>query len=277
VIFNSSERVAALTARYPHDRSADGRPRVPDDILARMRLVTNDEAWGVVEQTHGYHFQFEGGWVNLHPERVLVGRAVTARMVPLRPDFHEVVEQEGATAGRSGGQNTWVIDTLQPGDVLVVDLFGKIEDGTFIGDNLGTAIHARAGTGLVVDGGIRDLERVRQLPGFNVFCRGAHPSAIADVTLAEVNGPLRIGAATVLPGDVVLGTREGVTFVPAHLAEEVVRRSEDVRQRDVFGKRRIAEGVYTSGQIDVPQWTAEIEDDYVRWCEEEGLAARPRR
>jgi 4-hydroxy-4-methyl-2-oxoglutarate aldolase len=241
-----------------------------------MRRVTNDEAWGVVEREHDYHFQFEGNWVNLHPERVLLGQAVTVRMVPLRPDLQGVVEGMGAAEGRSGGQNTWVIDTLLPGDVLVVDLFGKIEDGTFIGDNLGTAIAARAGTGIVVDGGIRDLERVYQLPDFNVFCRGVHPSAILDVTLAEVNGPIRIGAATVMPGDIVLGTREGVTFVPPHLAEEVVGRSEAVRQRDVFGKSRIAEGIYTSGQIDVPTWAEEIEADYVTWCAEQGLAANLR-
>jgi 4-hydroxy-4-methyl-2-oxoglutarate aldolase len=276
VIFNSPERIAALTPLNQYERFADGRPRVPDEILERMRYVTNDEAWGVVERGHNYHFQFEGHWVNLHPERVLVGRAVTVRMVPLRPDLQGVVEGKGAAEGRSGGQNTWVIDTLLSGDVLVVDLFGKVEDGTFIGDNLGTAIAARAGTGIVVDGGIRDLERVYQLPDFNVFCRGVHPSAILDVTLAEVNGPIRIGAATVMPGDIVLGTREGVTFVPPHLAEEVVGRSEAVRQRDVFGKSRIAEGIYTSGQIDVPTWAEEIEADYVTWCAAQGLAANLR-
>ena len=270
MIFNTPERIVALTPGNPFDRGADGRPRVPDDILERMRRVTNDEAWGVLERGHGYHFQFEGGWYNLHPERVLVGRAVTARMVPLRPDLHEVVQAQGTSEGRSGGQNTWVIDTLEEGDVLVVDLFGKVEDGTFIGDNLGTTIHARAKTGLVVDGGIRDLARVFELLDFNVYCRGVHHSAIWEVTLAEVNGPIRIGNATVLPGDIVLGTREGVTFVPPHLAKEVVTRSEDVRQRDVFGKQRLAEGTYTSGQIDVSVWADEIEADYRRWVEAEG-------
>jgi 4-hydroxy-4-methyl-2-oxoglutarate aldolase len=265
VIFNSPDRVNALTPLYTGDRLADGRPRVPDDILQRMKLVTNDEAFGVIERGHDYHFQFAGEWYNLHPERILVGRAVTARFVPLRQDFHGVVEAEGATTGRSGGQNTWIIDELLPGDVLVVDLWGKIEDGTFIGDNLGTAIKRRAGTGLVVDGGIRDLERVRQLDDFNVFCRGVHPSAIYNATLAEVNGPIRIGDATVMPGDVVLGTREGVTFIPPHLAEEVVTRSEDVRQRDIFGKSRIADGIYTSGQIDVSNWAEEIEADFKEW------------
>jgi len=277
MIFNSPDRVAALTPRGPLPRAADGRPRVTDDILERMKLVTNDEAWGVVEKQYGYHFQFEGGWFNLHPDRVLVGRAVTARYVPTRPDLHDVGLAIGATEGRGGGQNTWIIDTLEEGDVLVVDLFGKIEDGTFIGDNLGTAIHARAKTGLIVDGGIRDLERVHDLPAFNVFCRGAHPSAILDVTLAEVNGPVRIGHATVLPGDIVLGTREGVTFVPPHLAEEVVTRSEDVRQRDVFGKRRIADRTYTSGQIDVSVWAEEIEADYAGWLAEQGIEANRRR
>lgn len=277
MIFNSPERIAALTPLNLHERFADGRPRVPDDILERMRHVTNDEAWGVVERGHGYHFQFEGNWLNLHPDRVLVGRAVTVRMAPLRHDLQGVVESEGTRDGRGGGQNTWVIDALQPGDVLVVDLFGKIEDGTFIGDNLGTAIAARAGTGLVVDGGIRDLERVYQIPDFNVFCRGVHPSAILDVTLAEVNGPIRIGNATVMPGDVVLGAREGVSFIPPHLAEEVVTRSEDVRQRDVFGKSRIADGIYTSGQIDVSIWADEIETDYVGWCSAQGVEANPRR
>jgi regulator of RNase E activity RraA len=277
MIFNTPERIAALTPGYPFERAADGRPRVPDDILERMRHVTNDEAWGVLEKTHGYHFQFEGGWYNLHPDRVLVGRAVTARMVPLRPDLHTAVEDRGRAEGRGGGQNTWVIDTLEENDVLVVDLFGKVEDGTFIGDNLGTTIHARAKTGLVVDGGIRDLERVFQLPDFNVFCRGVHPSAIWEVTLVGVNEPVRIGNATVLPGDVVLGTREGVTFIPPHLAEEVVTRSEDVRQRDVFGKQRLAAGTYTSGQIDVSVWAAEIEADYARWCTEQGLAPGNRR
>ena len=271
MIFNSRERVAALTPLNPFARSADGRPLVPDDLLARMQHVTNDEAYNVLERGHGYRFQFEGNWLNLHPDLTLVGRAVTAAMLPLRPDLHAVVEAEGAAAGRGGGQNTWVIDALSRGDVLVVDLFGKVRDGTFVGDNLATAARARTGTGLVVDGGIRDYQRVHELADFAVFCRGVDPTAIADTTLAGVNVPVRIGGATVLPGDVVLGTRTGVTFVPPHLAAAVVAYSEDVRQRDAFGKRRLAEGVYTSGQIDVPAWADPIEADYQAWCAAQGL------
>jgi regulator of RNase E activity RraA len=264
MIFNSPESIRRITPLNPFARFDDGRPRVPDDLLERVRLVTNDEAWGVLERRHGYPFQFEGGWLNVHPERVLVGRAVTAMFMPMRPDLHQAVEQDGISQGRSGGQNTWVIDTLVKGDVIVVDLFGKVRDGTFVGDNLSTTINARAGTGMVIHGGIRDFVRVQELP-LAIFCRGVDPSAIAQTTLVGVNIPVRIGNATVLPGDVVLGTPEGVTFIPPHLVQEVVERSEDVRYRDVFGKQRLAEGKYTSGQIDVSTWAPEIEADFKQW------------
>ncbi len=98
------------------------------------------------------------------------------------------------------------------------------------------------------------------------------------MTLVQVNGPVRIGNATVLPGDAVLGTRAGVTFIPPHLVREVVETSEDTRQRDVFGKHRLAEGVYTSGQIDVSVWEHAIETDYVDWLESrDGLTTKGNR
>jgi regulator of RNase E activity RraA len=271
MIFNSRDRIEALTPLWTGERSADGRPRVPDDIVERMKLVTNDEAWAVLEKHNGYLHQFEGNWLNVQPDLALSGRAVTAVMVPHRPDLHEVVEQIGRGEGRSGSQNTWVIDSLEQNDVLVVDLFGKIRDGTFVGDNLSTAARARTGAGIVIDGGIRDYYRILELTDFAVFCRGVDPSAIANVTLIGVNTPIRIGRATVMPGDIVLGTQEGVTFVPPHLAETVAVFSEDTRQRDVFGKRRLAEKRYTSGQIDVPLWADDIETDYKSWCAEQGL------
>lgn len=263
MIANPPERIVELTRLNPFERFPDGRPRVPDDLLERMKKVTTEEAWGVLRK-HGYHFQFEGNWMNLHPDEPLVGRAVTAVFMPLRPDVHEVIEEQGKAEGRIGGQNSWVIDTLLPNDVIVVDLFGKIVDGTFAGDNLSTAIHSRSHTGMVIDGGIRDLQRIYEIEHFGVFVRGVDPSAIANVTLMGINVPIRIGRATVLPGDVVLGTREGVIFVPPHLAQEVIERSEDIRLRDEFGHQRIREGKYTPGEID-RAWPATIEEDFQRW------------
>ena len=260
---NSKERIEELTRDNPYPRDQYGRPLVPEDVIERMKKVTTEEAWGVL-QGHEFKLQYDGNWVNLHPERILTGRAVTCRYVPLRPDLNALVQEEGEQNSRVGGQNSWVIDTLEEGDVLVVELFGKIEKGTFIGDNLGTAIATRTGgTGLIVDGSIRDTQRVAQLD-MNVFCRGLHPSAIADVTMMEMNGPVRIGEATVLPGDVVLGTPSGVVFVPPKFAAEVVEKSEETRMRDYFGKMRIGEGVYTPGEVD-RGWSDPMNEDYENW------------
>jgi len=86
-----------------------------------------------------------------------------------------------------------------------------------------------------------------------------------NVTLVGVNIPIRIGNATVLPGDIVLGTRTEVTLIPPHLVQEIVEKSENTRERDVFGQLRLQEGRYTSGEIDVPTWQEAIEADYLEW------------
>lgn len=263
VRLNCKEDIIEFTKQYSGDRFPDSRPRVPDDLLERMKHVTIEQAWGVL-QGHGYRFQFEGNWMNLHPDRVLVGRAVTAMFVPQRPDLHSVVEEQGVADGRIGGQNSWVIDTLVENDAIVVDLFGKVKEGTYAGDNLGNAIFARSKTGMVIDGGIRDLDGIYELPNFATYVRGVDPTGIANVTLVGINIPIRIGNATVLPGDVVLGRRGGVIFIPPHLAQEVVERSEDIRMRDRFGHQRLREGKYTPGEID-RKWSAEIDADFAEW------------
>lgn len=161
-----------------------------------------------------------------------------------------------------------MIDTVVPGDVIVADLMGRIVDATFMGDNLANSIWSKSGgTGVVVDGGARDLEGVEEIPNFVTFTRGWDPSAIANVMLMGINTPIRIGRATVMPGDVVLGKKEGVFFVPAHLAQEVVEKSEVTRLRDQFGHQRLREGKYTPGQID-RGWTPDIEGDFKQWLTE---------
>ncbi len=266
-LFSKDERVA-ITSQWSGERFPDGRPRVADAILERMKAVTAEEAWGVLTAA-GYPAQFEGGWKEINagaPGRRLVGRVVTAVFLPLRPDLNEAVSRAAAGEGRVGkGQNSWVIDTLQPNDVLVVDLFGKIEKGTFIGDNLGTSIFAKSGTGVVVNGSVRDLSGLLEIKGFLGYVRDFHPTALAEVTLAGINVPIRIGGVTVLPGDVVLGDPEGLTFVPPQLAEKVVSTSEDVRLRDEWGHEMLRRGQYTPGQIDA-SWTSEMEAAFQAWA-----------
>ena len=262
--FNCREDIIQLTPLWTGDRFDDGRPCVSDDLLRRMRYVTTEEAWQVC-WNQGYQFQFEGNWTRLHPTQTLVGRAVTGVFVPARPDLHDCLMKHGwEEEGRIGEMNSWVIETLVQDDVIVIDLFGKIRDGTYSGGNLSTAIASRTGRGQVIYGGIRDAQQISQIPNFATFCKGVDPTGIADVTLVGLNVPCRIGGATCMPGDVVLGTSSGVLFIPPHLAGQVVQHSEDVRLREAFGFTRLREGVYTSSQMDT-KWTDGIERDYACW------------
>lgn len=263
----SREELVEYTPEWKGDRFPDGRPQVPDDILDRMRQVTITEAWGVLRGA-GYHWQYEGNWQCTHPGQVLVGRALTAMYMPRRPVMRTVMEEKGDRCGCIGDQISWPIDMLVPGDVYVADVYGKIEQGPVIGDNLSTAIFANSGNGVVHNAAVRDLEGIQEIPGFVSYVRGWHPSyASPTIMLLGVNTPVRIGQATVMPGDVVLGKRAGVIFIPPHLAEKVVKTSEIIRLRDAFGKIRLREGVYTPGQID-RQWTDDIEEDFSRWLED---------
>ncbi|MFW6174479.1 MAG: RraA family protein [Chloroflexota bacterium] len=263
--FTNPDIIRSITSEWTGDRDKHGRPIVPDDIIRRMEAVTTEEAWGVLRRNE-YHFNFASGFTILHPDKTLVGRAVTGRFVPARPDLNGAVEKQGEKEGRIGGQNSWVIDELVENDVIVIDLFGKVEYGTFAGDNLATAIRQNTRRGMVIDGGIRDVQRILAMDEFNGYVRGYDPTAIRNVTLTDINGITRIGHATCLPGDVVLGTVEGVIFIPPHLAQDVVERSEQIRLKDEFGQQRIREGVYTPGEVD-REFSEAMQQDFEQWKE----------
>ncbi|WZP00741.1 hypothetical protein EP7_002392 [Isosphaeraceae bacterium EP7] len=260
--------LVAMTGSWKGERLADGRPKVSDDILTRMKAVSIEEAWDVL-RLRGYENQFVTGWEMIHPDTPFVGRALTAAYLPGRPDLVEQIMKTGKEEGRVGPSNSWPIDMLKPGDVYIADGCGKVSEGTLIGDNLGNAIYAKSGTGVVFDAGARDLDGLRKIEGFNAFVRGWDPSFLKDMVLSSINRPIRIGMATVLPGDVILARREGVIIIPAQLAEAVVVTAEVVALKDEFGHIRLRAGVYAPGQIDIP-WTAPIKADFFKW-----LDARP--
>lgn len=260
------EEIIDYTRAWDGERSEDGRPRVSDDVLDRMRQVTITQAWGVL-RGNGYEWAYEDRFVCTHPGEVLVGRAMTAMYMPRRPQMRTIMEEKGADVGCIGDQISWPIDMLEQGDVYVADVFGKIDRGAVIGDNLATSIHAKTGNGVVQDAAVRDIDGIQELEGFASFVRGYHPSfASPTIMLMGVNCPTRIGGVTVMPGDVVLGRDDGVMFIPPHLAETVVETSELVRLRDQFGKQRLTAGTYTSGEID-RKWEDHIEADFSRWLE----------
>jgi 4-hydroxy-4-methyl-2-oxoglutarate aldolase len=264
----AKSEILAVSSSWKGERSVDGRPKVSDDLVTRMRDVSIEEAWDVLRK-HGYENQFVSGWTMLHEDQPFAGRALTAAYLPARPDLVEQVIQGGKVEGRVGPPNSWPIDMLAKGDVYIADGFGKVADGTLIGDNLGNAIYARTGTGVVFDAGARDPDGLKKIEGFNAYVRGWDPSFLKNVVLSSINRPIRIGQTTVLPGDVVLARREGVIVIPAQFAEEVVVTAEVVALKDEFGHLRLREGKYNPGQIDVP-WTDPIKADFFEW-----LGTRP--
>jgi len=263
--FNSAEELIYLTQEWEGKRFDDGRPMVPEEILERMKKVSIEEAWGVL-RSKGYLNQFEGDWEILHEEMPIVGRVLTAQYMPKRPEIMDRFTEKGHEMGRVGAMNSWPIDALQQGDVYVADGFGKVVDGTLIGDNLGNAIYANSGNGVVFDAGSRDMEGLSEIEGFNAFVRGFDPSYLMESMLMGINVPIRIGRATVFPGDVVLAKATGVLFIPAHLAEEVVERAEFIMLRDMFGHEMLKKGVYTPGEID-GRWSDEIKAAFLDWVE----------
>ena len=263
------------TPDWKGERFPDGRPKVPDGILKRMKSVTLEEAWAQL-RTAGFNHQYEDGWLSIHPDKVLVGRALTAQWLPGRPDIQKAIEQQGKKDGRVGAENAWPVDMLQPEDVYVCDHFGLKQDGPSIGDNVGNAIYARSHNGIVYDGAVRDINGLKELEDFVSLVRFYDPShhfgslssgARLNSTMIGINTPIRIGKATVMPGDVVLGRDGGVLFIPPQVAQQVVEYSEITHLRDLFGHQRLREGKYTAGQIDTG-WTAPIEADFTVWLKE---------
>jgi regulator of RNase E activity RraA len=274
----SKDELVFLTPEWTGERFPDGRPKVPDNILERMKSVTLEEAWATLRGA-GFNYQYEGDWMQIHPDGVLVGRALTATFFPGRPDIHKVIQEKGNKDGRILSPNAWAIDMLQPKDVYVVDQHGALIDGPTIGDNLGNSIFARSGNGIIYDGPLRDINGLKEIKGFTSYYKTYHPShhfgsmgggsgpIRLNTTLIGINTPTRIGAATVMPGDVVLARDGGVLFIPPHLAQKVVETSEVVRLRDMFGHQRLREKKYTAGQIE-SRWTDDIEKDFSQWLKD---------
>ena len=262
---SSTEYIKALTPEWKGERFPDGRPKVPDSILERLKNISIEEAWGVL-RNKGFMNQFENDWQIINPDEPMTGRVVTAQYMPLRPDLEKYVKEKGKIENRAqqGGTNSWPIDVLVEGDVYVADSYGKIVDGTLIGDNLANSIYAKSKRGVIFYGSVRDQEGLEEIKGFHGWIKGSDPSYIMQMSLTSINAPIRIGRATVLPGDVVLAKKFGVIFIPAYLVEDLVLTSEVTALRDEFGHLRLREGKYKPGQID-SQWSDEIKKDFMDW------------
>jgi len=244
----TKQDLADYTAQSTFDRLPDGRPKVPDDLLERARELSSEEVWAVLEEK-GFRNQYADGFQILHPEKPMVGRAFTVQFMPERPDVSKVASAKAKERGLGSLTNQLAIDMLQPGDVLIVDLFGKKVNGTIVGDNLFYYImKATHSGGMVVDGSIRDLNGISEI-AMPAYFKSVDPTPIGNVMLTGINVPVRIGGVTVMPGDLVVGDREGVYFLPPHLVKEVLDRADEIRIHDEWTKKKFDEMKYKSREI----------------------------
>jgi regulator of RNase E activity RraA len=260
----TKDELIFLTSAWQGERFADGRPKIPDGLLERAKKVGIADAWTVLKN-EGYTNQYEGNWKTVNDEVPVVGRAVTAMFMPSRPDVEKNIKERGiAKQGRKGATNSWPIDVLTKGDVYVADGYGKISGGTLMGATLANSIFSKSGNGVVFNAAARDLEEIQTIKGFNAFVRDWHPSFLEESVLMGLNTPIRMGNVMVLPGDLVIAKREGVLFIPAHLADQVISTAEFVTRKDKFGFEMVKSGRYTAGQID-SQWNDQLKNDFLKW------------
>ena len=256
------EQMIKYTAKSQFERFPDGRPKVDDRLLERVKGLSLEEAWGFLI-SKGYKHQFAGwDFQVLHPGKILVGRAVTAQYLPLRPDLAEVLDADAKAEGLPQGQNQKVIDLLQVNDVPVIDLMGAAPGHNFGGDNLQAAVAGRTRTGAVIDGTIRDIGGIRELPT-QIFFKKAHPAAVSEVVVVGINIPIKVGEAVVMPGDVVLGNDEGVIFIPPHLVKEICDAADLTHIHDEWTKEKFLTGKYKASELyGGPGLTPELQKEY---------------
>lgn len=262
---NCREDIIQLTPLWKGERFADGRPKVPDDILRRIRNTTLEEMWAPLVR-QGYLYQHETNLKRSNPDMpVVVGRAVTAHYMPTRPDVAGYLMKYGhEEEGRKGNFNQWPLEDLQKDDFIIIDMYDKVRNGCAWGGNLTTLIATKTGCGGMTWGGVRDLDQISGIKNAQFYYRGTDPTPFMETMLVGINVPINVGMAVVMPGDVVLGTESGIIFVPAHLAESCVIDAEKTHVRDIFGFMRLHEGKYTAAQIDTA-WELCMWEDFCQW------------
>lgn len=280
----TKDEMIQYTGYWKGERFPDGRPMVSDDIIKRMRNVTVTEAWQILNgmsDTEGqgapgsgefrrstYTNQYYGEFKQMRDNVIICGRASTIHFLPYRPDLNNLIQEQGNKDGRSRGQYTWGIDQLQKGDVYVANVAEGILDASHVGDNLGTTIWTKTGNGAVIRGTLRDLYGNMDVDeNFNFLVRDFRPQSNSSNLVIGVNTPIQVGYVTVMPGDVVLATREGVVFIPPQLALRVIETSERTRMQDAFAHAGVREGRFTAQQAD-GAYTPEMNAEFTKWLKD---------
>jgi len=272
----SPQSSAAQTTTVPVNRAARDtwtpimevlRPTrtatVTEAQLQRLRELPVEAVWAAL-QGRQYVRTFEGNFQLTVPSAKLVGRAVTMRYLPVRPDLMDAVNTLAKEGDWDYQYNVRAGEDLKKGDVVVVELGGMVDRATFLGDVTGLGMKSAGALGVIVDGGIRDLSEFTMMKDFPIFYRGAHASAMADQVGVQWNGPIRLGGITVLPGDIIVADAEGVQLVPPQLVADVIKDAEETVYTENFKREMMATKKYRARDI-YPKLSPELEKLFEQW------------
>jgi 4-hydroxy-4-methyl-2-oxoglutarate aldolase len=236
---------------------------VTDAQLQRLRELPLEAVWGAL-QNQKHVRSFEGGFQLTVANPKLVGRAVTMRYLPVRPDLMNAVQTLAKEGDWDYQYNVRAGEDLKPGDVVVVELGGMVDRATFLGDVTGLGMKVAGAQGVIVDGGIRDLSEFMVMKDLPIFYRGAHASAMADQVGVEWNGPIRLGGITVLPGDIIVADAEGVLAVPPQMVADVIKDAENTVYTENFKREMMRSRKYRARDI-YPRLSPELEKVFEEW------------
>jgi regulator of RNase E activity RraA len=192
----------------------------------------------------------------------MVGEAFTLRYIPAREDLNQITVFQDR-----GHPQRKAIEECPPGSVLVIDS-RKDARAASAGGILVTRLMKRGAAGVVTDGGFRDSPEIAEMT-FPVYHN--RPSAPTNLTLhqaVEINGPIGCGDAPVWPGDVVVGDREGVIVVPAHLADEIAAEATEMTVFEDFVIDMVQQGRSILGLY--PPTEEKSKTDFAAWRKVKG-------
>ncbi|MCT1367002.1 fumarylacetoacetate hydrolase family protein [Kocuria sp. HSID16901] len=250
-----SREAAGLAPENQDEPSTDATPTgpLPDDIRARLLQTPTAGLSAQLRQRGLNQVSIEG----VRPAQAgtkLVGVAKTLRFVPAREDLFKKF---------GGGYNAQkqAFDSVQPGEVIVIEARGEAGSGT-LGDILALRARSNGAAGVVTDGGVRDSAAVREI-GLPVFSTAAHPAVLGRKHVPwESDVAVACGNATVVPGDVIVGDDDGVIVIPRESLEEVLNAAEAKEIQDAWVAERVAEGHAVDGLFPP---TGEWKEAYQRW------------
>ena len=192
----------------------------------------------------------------------MVGQAYTMRTIPAREDLNPVQAFEDPRHPQRVG-----VEECPPGHVMVIDS-RKDPRAASAGSILVTRMMVRGVAGVVTDGGFRDAPEIAEL---DIPCYHKRPSAPTNLTIhqpIELDCPIACGDVAVFPGDVMVGDREGVAVIPAHMADEIAHEATEMTAFEDFVTEQVKAGQAVIGLY--PATTEEAKAAYAAWRQRTG-------